>query len=497
MPNVRFTKWLQEKALPVLLYATLVAGILVRIVVWWQNRSLFLDEANLALNFCEKDLWGLFGPLAHDQYAPPLFSVLQKCSVLVLGQTEMALRFFPLLAGILAIWLFYRIGRRLITNPWVLLVLCWIFCFSDLFIRYATEGKQYGVDLAVALVIVAWSLRQTDRPFRPWMAALAGGVLIWFSMPAVFVLFGAGLALGYQAWRDGDRRRFWLLGMTAFTWLLSFGAYYLVQLKPSLGTGALVEYHKPWFFPLAPVNHAEWQQLAALLRSFPYYTAGHTVLALAAGGLGILAGVVWLSWQQPARAFLLAIPVLVCIVASGLEQYSMIPRMLTWAFPLVLLIQGLGWQYLWNITWRPLRIAWLIFWVAAAATRTGWTYLYQPFQIEEVRAVLEAVRSDFGPDDLVYISHEAGPAVAFYRTCHAQSGRYAFDHQTMQADWDTRPEQHAFGQAERVWLVYSHVISDLSRQAMEQDVEMVSEFAVLKKAVEVPGARGYLFLLEE
>ncbi len=185
MTRTDATRWIP---LPILLL-----GVVVRIATWLQNRSLFLDEANLARNFCERDLWDFFRPLDHDQYAPPLFCFFQKCSVILLGQHEYALRLFPLLCGVASVFLFYYIAKRVIAGPWVLVAVLWIFCFSDFFLRYATEGKQYGCDLAVALGLVALSLRFAERPFRPVWAAAVGATAVWLSMPSVFVLLGVGL----------------------------------------------------------------------------------------------------------------------------------------------------------------------------------------------------------------------------------------------------------------------------------------------------------------
>jgi 4-amino-4-deoxy-L-arabinose transferase-like glycosyltransferase len=109
-------------AIPLLL----VLGIAVRVAVWLQNRALFLDEANLARNFCERGLWDFFRPLDHEQYAPPLFCFFQKCSVLLLGQHEYALRLFPLLVrDCIGFPVFHDIARRLISgNPWALAATC-------------------------------------------------------------------------------------------------------------------------------------------------------------------------------------------------------------------------------------------------------------------------------------------------------------------------------------------------------------------------------------
>src|SRR6266446_4256159 len=80
--------------------AVIVAGAAARVMVWWQNRSLLIDEANLARNICEKRWAEFFRSLDYDQYAPPLFCLICKWVTKVLGNTELALRAFPLLCGL-------------------------------------------------------------------------------------------------------------------------------------------------------------------------------------------------------------------------------------------------------------------------------------------------------------------------------------------------------------------------------------------------------------
>ncbi len=491
-----------QKIPVVLIYLALMSGAALRVAVWLQNRTLFIDEANLARNFCEKGPADFFLPLAYEQFAPPLFSLVQWCAVQLFGQQELALRLFPLLCGVLSIGLFYRIARRLINHDWVLLAVVWIFCFSDFFLRYATEGKQYGSDLAICLGLVLLGLRPADKPLRWGWAMLIGAVTVWFSMPAVFVLFGLGMHAAHRAWSEkngADMRR---LAAVLGVWLLSFGLNYWFVLRPSLAVAPLLEYHKPWFFPLFPANAGEWKQWADLLRAFPYYTAGHTVLAKLVGGLGILTGLVWFFWKKRPLGWLLAAPVLVCLLVSGFEKYSLIPRMLVWAFPLVLLVQGLGWQWWWEAGkrryWRLL-IALLLL-PATAGLHRGWYSFFQPFQIEEIRPVLDEVRAAFQPGDVLVASHEAWPAVVYYRDCHVQRARYRFDGRVLHVDWNERPDLpkvSALGvRPRRVWLVFSHVVSEQARAAMQADVELTAGFAAQKNVVEREGAFAYLFELE-
>lgn len=143
-----------RKLLPHLPAVLLLLGALVRFGVWMQDRSLFIDEASLALNLAEKSFAGLWGPLDYQQYAPPLFLMLMKSAVWFFGNSEQALRLVPLWSGLLALGLFGALVRRYTIGLWVAAAAVWIFAFSELHIRYATEAKQYGTDAAVALALV-------------------------------------------------------------------------------------------------------------------------------------------------------------------------------------------------------------------------------------------------------------------------------------------------------------------------------------------------------
>ena len=475
----------------------LAAGGLVRLAVWWQNRSLFIDEANLARNFCEKGLTAFLSPLDHDQYAPPLFCMAERLCMQYFGQQEQALRLFPLLCGLASLVLFYHIARRLITEPWVLLMAAWIFSFSDILIRYATEGKQYGCDLAVALGLVAWGLAQAERRFQPWLFGVAGVVAVWLSMPSVFVLFGAGLFFFRKSAVEKNTRAMLQVAGAAAVWLVSFMLNYWLILRPSLGVQALVEYHKTWFFPLFPGSWAQVKQARDLLLTFPYYTAGHTVLALATGSIGTLGGVIYLVGKQKPAAFLVVLPVLVCVLVSGFGQYSLAPRMLVWAFPLALLAQGRGWQW----AWERIPAAWLILpfvlFAATAGLQQGWQYLRKPFTIEEIRPVLEAIGRDFQAGDAIYVGHEAWPAVAYYTECHREREHFPFSKQCIHGAWDGHPTPDRLlldcQRPRRIWLVYSHVVSEASRHMMEADLAVIDAFAQRQQTLAQPGAYGYLY----
>jgi predicted membrane-bound mannosyltransferase len=80
--------------------AILLIGILLRVRQYLTGRSLWADEAMLALNIVNRGFGGMFKPLDYDQGAPIGFLLVEKLFNSILGKNELALRLFPLLVGL-------------------------------------------------------------------------------------------------------------------------------------------------------------------------------------------------------------------------------------------------------------------------------------------------------------------------------------------------------------------------------------------------------------
>ena len=93
--------------------AIIAVGAALRIRTYLANRSLWGDEAMLAINIVTRGYGGLIGTLEHNQACPPGFLWVVKTFGLIFGYGEYALRLFPLIAGILALVLVYLVGREI------------------------------------------------------------------------------------------------------------------------------------------------------------------------------------------------------------------------------------------------------------------------------------------------------------------------------------------------------------------------------------------------
>ncbi|HEX6657590.1 MAG TPA: hypothetical protein VF065_05885, partial [Ilumatobacter sp.] len=92
-----------------LIWVVVAVGVVLRIARFLDNRSLWLDEAFLAINLTEKSFSELFGRLEFLQSAPVGFLLAQKSVITLLGDSEYSMRLIPLLASIASLILFAHV----------------------------------------------------------------------------------------------------------------------------------------------------------------------------------------------------------------------------------------------------------------------------------------------------------------------------------------------------------------------------------------------------
>ena len=137
---------------PILPYLIIAFGIAMRLIQYLANRSLWADEAVLALNIVNRSYLELLQPLDYDQGAPIGFLMVEKLAVQILGNNEYALRLFPFVCGIGSLFLFYELGKKLIPKSAVIISLA-LFASLQYLVYYSAELKQYSSDVAIALFL--------------------------------------------------------------------------------------------------------------------------------------------------------------------------------------------------------------------------------------------------------------------------------------------------------------------------------------------------------
>lgn len=416
-----------DRLMRYLVFALLIAGVVLRVYVYLQNRDLIIDEANVARNIYERGFIALLSPLDYEQYAPPIFLWITKLSTLAFGMGERALKLYPLLCGIAALWVFYKILKTLIPLQAIWYPVS-LLAFSPILIRYSSELKQYMPDVFIALLLIWLALNISIHTISKLRFALLwiliGTIAIWSSMPSVFILAGVGCYYGWQVLKTKQYKLIILPALISMIWVLQFGLYYLLMLQEQANSQYLQNFHQYDFLFATPSTKEEWEHnwrvfSELMIRFEGYYPYVHNI-----NTAFLVIGTIMLVRKASAKSILLIIPVLALCIAAALNQYSMMARVSLFIIPVLIIIVGHGFaQY------TQLKSGWLkgiIILAGLYATGCNMAYLAaEPYKYEELTEGMHFVQNRNIPGNRTFIYHSSVPAFIYYTTIHPGKDKWA------------------------------------------------------------------------
>jgi uncharacterized membrane protein len=395
-------------------------GIILRLIPYLHNRSLWLDEVWLALNIIQKPYSQLVGVLENSQIAPIVFLFIEKFMVLTFGDSEYALRVFPLLAGILSLFLFYGVARRILTFRGLIIALG-LFAVSSSLIRYSSEVKQYSSDVTIALGIYLLGLVCLEKEFRfglsLFLFSIVGAILIWFSHPAIFSLAGVGVAMTLYYLKSRKWQQVAWLSLPASFWLGSFAINYFVTLRNLSQSPKMVRAWSSAFMPMTPFS---LEDLMWYLKAFfdmflnpaglPFY--GLAALCFVIGGVSMFS-------EKRYACYVLTLPILFTLFASGLHKYPFEGRLILFLVPVMLIFIGAGVDRIITVTSPTGRIVWVSLCIILFLhpTHHAIANLLNPDRIgqrEEVRPVMTYLSQHYREGDKLYLYHSSEKAFEYY-----------------------------------------------------------------------------------
>jgi hypothetical protein len=479
----------------------LVLGAVLRVRQYLAGRSLWIDEALLALNLVRMSPADIIGGLAYHQTAPVGFLALEVASVGVFGTSENALRLVPLISGLLSLLFFPRVASSLLGRVGLFTAVT-LFAFSDSLVYYSSEVKQYALDVLVTLAIYAAVFSTRCKSLTPQLTLILAGtglIGVWFSHPAVFILAACGAGLLLEAWVERDRARLRQLAAVCVIWALSFLAAYAVTERaiPEPTRRYLARVWSVAFAPAWPFSLTTYQWwLDNTVEMF------RMPLGLPLPGIGILLCCLALfagAHRRRRAAWYLATPTLLALAASAAGAYPFSGRLLLFLVPGLFIVIGRGADLLWKQSGAVARsVA-----VLAIVLLLGGTVasvpdqLQQPTQVEEIAPVMRYLQQNYRPNDLVYLFYPSQYAFAYYASERglavgnpefavdsADSAARASDELFFRPALASRPPNFVVGTylprkweaieaelksmlgRERVWVVFAHsqTVSGISEQ---------------------------------
>jgi hypothetical protein len=353
-------------SLSALLSATLPLGI------FGIQRSLWLDEAWVANSVLAPSLSGMFYYPDWLQSTPPLFLLLTRATIHLVGVSNTAFRLVPLALALVAIAGMVAVSSRLLSPPFAALA-CALLAFHPTTIEYSRTCKQYSGEVAATVAILLCTVLYLNQPTGRRFYVLTGAFVLTLPLAwsTVFLIPGVAIAV----WAHGGIRRACTLV------LISIGVLailYVVFIRPNL----------------SPELRAYW---IATAQSVSPGLLAAVVFCVAAA----LRAVFTRSWIELAAV----LPCLLLAVSGALHWYPSSPRTRLFVLPGFLLVAAMNAEDLVRPSGR--RYVGAVVWLAtiAVGSQSVWKQIseHQNRPQEDFARAIQILRQRVAPSDLLLV----------------------------------------------------------------------------------------------
>jgi len=459
-------------------------GVALRFRQYVFNRSLWFDEANLALNVAYRDIWTLLTePLMYLQTAPPGFLVAARAMAVALGTFDWAFRLVTFIAGVSVVLLAVLLARRELTSTAARLTFVGLVALSPVLIFYSSEFKQYSSDaLAAIAILAAFSYRSS--PYGTWLLAGTGFVALVWSLPAAFVAAPTGLFLLYEAVHS---RRYNQVLLVALAWLAGAALHGAHIMQVGVHHEFMMGFwRKLGGFPPSPLNSIAamlWYPEAFLRFVYmafktPHFAGPHSDEALSSpAGFGLaiaLAASLALAFiRRRPMGLVAAAAILLTLVASAFGIYPFSTRLVLFLVPLAFFIMAAAIDAVdFKLGWLPASLCALPLLVMLPVNLAVLVNPETPLATEFKKALRIVARNSIS-DDVLAIEPWSGPVFEFYRRDRAPKLRTFVLNERNTADSMLKQAEELLAYAKRegysrVWYLESIPASPSATRLIEE-----------------------------
>jgi hypothetical protein len=440
-----------------MLWTIIALGIIFRMVPYAANCSLWVDEAAISSNIVNRSFAGLLQQLDMEQGAPPGFLFLEKFATQIFGNNEFALRLFPLIFGILAIFLFVKVSNMTL-NPLVLVSAIFLFVIHRTAINFAVETKQYSSDIFFALFIILATLKSSAEKITLnnfLLFGAAGVVSQLFSHASVFVMAGCGTTMIVASLIKKDYRRFRFYLSVSSVWLLFFGVLYFLLFRHFASNQAQQFFWTNAFMPFPPRSFTE-----IIWPFVKFYQLFKNPMGFTFAGLAVFlfisGGIYQYSRNKPFLLMLL-LPIVFALIASAFHKYPFEDRVMIFTLPafIILIVNGIYFAVLQVKKFKPIVAVVFLILIMGPMTVKAMIFVVKP-QREEIKDVLTFMEKNIKNGDKIFVAYYAQRAFAFYKE---RFGLSSFE--IILSNWNNTDNQYIneikkLNNRGRVWYVFTY-----------------------------------------
>lgn len=442
--------------LSAMFYLIIFIGVFLAIYQFIFNRSLWIDEASLALSIISRDFIGLTKPLDYDQVAPIGFLFIERISVLILGKNELALRIFPLISFLTSIPFFYLLSNKLVKNNVIALISTSIFSITLSLLYYSSEVKQYSIDVLFTIIIFYYTLTlQLNKNKSLFIYAIIGSIAVWFSNVSIIILFVTGVYLLYF---EGYQNKNYKILFPFLFWATSFFIYYYLFIHNHPATEFMTTYwrNENAFLPLNPFSKEFYsflfrstKEIYALLGFGPFW---FIPLIISLSAIGFM-----LKQRKYALLYYCLTPIMVHLLLSSLTLYPFERRLLLYITPLIILIYSIGLYHLFEFTnMKILRLPYFLL-ILPVLIMFYPIHSHFPIKIEEIKNSLNYIEKNIKKNETIYAYYGSHRAFVFYKETKIININNAIIVGTRHRKKNYEYDDELLNLKGKVWLLFSHV----------------------------------------
>jgi len=446
-----------------IVWIIIVFGTICRLSQYIFNRSLWIDEAALALKVINYSYVQLFNPFIHPsepffvqfQMAPLGFLFLVKFLVQIFGDHEYVLRFFPLVFGISSLFLFRNFAREFLNDRAALFALG-IFALSFPLIIYSSEFKPYSCDVLMTLLLYfMFRVFYThDLTFKHVIVfGFAGAVAVWFSFPATIVLINGIIFMFFlMVFHKNWIKLSYFVGM-AFIWTASFIVYYLMYLQDFLEQSQWLDFWwKNFYFRFFPISD---------------FTAFFTMMFVNPVGLYFkyltaaffIGGCVLIFLKRRDHFLLLIGPLILTWIFSAFHKYPFYGRLIHFLVPCLIVFIAEGMDHMVKMTKGKQSVISImilsLLYIPSGALATH--RIFKPYTRENIKPVLSKMNELRKDNDVISMHPDARYALRYYAKRFDLGNHKTLNvYQINNIDLFLN-DFHNMKDKKRVWIIFSHI----------------------------------------
>lgn len=478
-------------------YAVIVSGFALSLIQYLANRSLWLDEASIANNIIDRDLLKLLEPLDYNQVAPILFLQLTKLFSIIIPNSELGLRLFPLLSYWGSLLVFYRISKLLFDHYSTTTFSLLVFVFNATLIYYSSELKQYMSDVLVLLILYYTTIKYSSKIESNYLLFIFLGALsVFLSNITPIVLLSCGMYLIFCNLRElySNNRRVRFLALIFTCWFISFAVYYALFIRNHPTRATMVSYWGNSFLPNNPLKsnfylflYHKFKMVFFSLLDFNQLSKVFIVL--------YVVGLTWLFLTKKIRYLILLLtPIIVHLILSSLKQYPFDKRLILYSTPVYIFTIAFGYERVLNFKYLSVLKNRNVYFIVPFLF-LGWFLFTKPFPIkrEEIKESIRFVNNNINVSDKLYIYFGAHRAFDYYYKIN-----YFRPSNQLIYGLNSRSDKNKYiDQIKTIngttWLLFSHAYKDEEKFIVQQ-LDGLGYTRI--KSFKTKGSSAYLYLIK-